>query len=54
VREDIIVIKAGIVDKKLYYLPKRLVERYDGHNFLFRLTKEEAKSQYEIDEKWFE
>jgi hypothetical protein len=49
VRGDIIVTKAGIVDKKVYNIPKNLVEGYDSHNLLFRLTKEDAKSQYETD-----
>jgi hypothetical protein len=49
VRGDIVVTKTGIVDKKVYNIPKNLVQGYDGHNVIFRLTKEEAKNQYEMD-----
>jgi hypothetical protein len=47
VEEGYVVTQAGIVDKITYHLPKNLVERYDGHNLLFRITKEEAKSKYD-------
>jgi hypothetical protein len=35
--------------KKVYKIPKSLVEGYDGHNLLFKVTKDDAKSKYEID-----
>ena len=49
VRGDIIITKAGIADKKIYNIPKNLVEGYDGHNLLFQVTKDEAKRMYETD-----
>ena len=49
VRGNIIVTKTEIINKKVYSIPKSLVQGYDGHNLIFRLTKEEAKSQYEKD-----
>jgi hypothetical protein len=49
VEQDYVVTQAGVVDKITYHLPKNLVERYDGHNLIFRITKEEAKSKYGID-----
>ena len=49
VEDEYVVTQAGIVDKITYHLPKNLVKDYDGHNLLFRITKEEAKSKYGID-----
>jgi hypothetical protein len=49
VEEDYIFTQAGVLDKVTYHLPKNLVERFDGHNLLFRITKEEAKRKYGID-----
>lgn len=49
VEQEYVVTQAGVVDKITYHLPKNLVERYDGHNLLFRITKDEAKSKYGID-----
>ena len=49
IENEYVVTQAGVVDKITYRLPKNLVERYDGHNLLFRITKEQAKSKYGID-----
>jgi hypothetical protein len=49
VEDEYVVTQAGVVDKITYHLPKNLVKDYDGHNLLFRITKEEAKSKYGID-----
>jgi hypothetical protein len=46
VRQNLVITKAGVVDKEVYSIPKNLVEKYDGHNLWFRVTKEEAESQY--------
>lgn len=48
VRQDNVITKAGVVDKEVYSFPTSLVERYDGHNLWFRVTKEEAESVYKI------
>ena len=48
VRQDNVITKAGVVDKEVYSFPKNLVERYDGHNLWFKVTKEEAESLYKI------
>jgi hypothetical protein len=48
IRQDNVITKAGVVDKEVYSFPKNLVERYDGHNLWFRVTKEEAESLYKI------
>jgi hypothetical protein len=49
VEQDYVVTQAGVVDKITYHLPKNLVETYDGHNLVFNITKEQAKSKYGID-----
>ena len=46
VTQDNVITKAGVVDKETYCIPKSLVEGYDGHNLLFRATKEEAENMY--------
>lgn len=43
VEADHVVTKKGIVDKDKFYLPKNLVERIDGHNVRFRISKEDAQ-----------
>ena len=48
IRLDNVVTKAGVVDKEVYSIPKNLVERYDGHNLWFRVTKEDAENIYKI------
>ncbi len=40
---ETVVTKKGVLDKDKFYLPKNLVEAYDGHNLRFRITKEEAQ-----------
>ena len=49
VEQDTVTTVAGVVDKITYRLPKSLVDRYDGHNIWFRITKDEAKAKYGID-----
>ena len=44
VQREIVVTKKGIVDKDKFYLPKMLVERYDGHKVFFSITKEDAEN----------
>jgi hypothetical protein len=46
VTQDNVITKSGVVDKETYCIPKSLVEGYDGHNLLFRVTKEEAETMY--------
>ena len=50
IRLDNIITRAGVVDKEVYSIPKNLVERYDGHNLWFRVTKEDAENIYKIKE----
>ena len=44
VQPEIVVTKKGIVDKDKFYLPKMLVERYDGHKVFFSNTKEDSEN----------
>jgi hypothetical protein len=46
ITQDNVITKSGIVDKETYCIPKSLVEGYDGHNLLFKVTKEEAENMY--------
>lgn len=46
VRQNLVITKAAVVDKEGYSIPKNLVEKYDGHDLWFRVTKEEAESRY--------
>jgi hypothetical protein len=39
VRQNLVITKASVVDKEVYSIPKNLVEKYDGHNLWFRVTK---------------
>ena len=48
IRLENVITKAGVVDKEVYSIPKNLVERYDGHNLWFRVTKEDAENIYKI------
>ena len=44
----IITVK-GIAHKKTYYIPKYLVEGYDGHNLWFKVSKNELKNTFARD-----
>ncbi|HYF99318.1 MAG TPA: hypothetical protein VD815_04445 [Candidatus Saccharimonadales bacterium] len=46
VTQDNVITKSGVFDKEIYCIPKSLVQGYDGHNLLFRVTKEEAENKY--------
>jgi hypothetical protein len=44
IEPEIVVTKKGVVDKDKFYLPKNLVERFDGHKVWFKITKEDAQN----------
>lgn len=44
VEPEIVVTKKGVVDKDKFYLPKKLVERFDGDKVWFSITKEDAQN----------
>ncbi|MFL6420489.1 MAG: hypothetical protein ACJ71P_13950 [Nitrososphaeraceae archaeon] len=35
---DTVITEKGITDKKRFYLPKSLVDKFDGHNLWFRIA----------------
>jgi hypothetical protein len=44
VEPEIVVTKRGLVDKDKFYLPKTLVESFDGDKVWFSITKEDAQN----------
>jgi len=44
-----VLTQKGVANKKRFYLPKYLIEGYDGHNLIFKISKEEAKSRFMRD-----
>ena len=45
---EYIITQKGNVAKDRFYIPKNLVERFDGDTVYFKITKEEAK-EYKKD-----
>ena len=45
---EFIVTQKGTVDKEQYYIPKNLVDHFDGSTVFFTVTEDEAK-QYKRD-----
>jgi hypothetical protein len=43
---DTVITEKGITDKKRFYLPKSLVDKFDGHTLWFRITEDEAYNTY--------
>jgi hypothetical protein len=43
---DTVLTEKGITDKKRFYLPKSLVDRFDGHTLRFNITEDEAYNTY--------
>jgi hypothetical protein len=41
-----VITEKCIADKDRFYLPKSLIDRFDGHNLWFRIAKDEANSKY--------
>jgi hypothetical protein len=48
ISREYVITQKGIVDKERYYIPKNLLERFDGDTVYFKITKDEAK-QYKRD-----
>ena len=45
---EYIITQKGNVSKERFYIPKNLVERFDGDTVYFKITKDESK-QYKRD-----
>jgi hypothetical protein len=43
---DTVITEKGIVDKDRFYLPKELVDKFDGHTIWFNITEDEANNTY--------
>ncbi len=43
---DTVVTEKGIADKNRFYLPKNLVDRFDGHTIWFNITEDETNNTY--------
>jgi hypothetical protein len=43
---DTVITEKGITDKKRFYLPKSLVDKFDGHTIWFKITEDEAYNTY--------
>jgi hypothetical protein len=41
---DTVVTEKGIADKNRFYLPKNLVDRFDGHAIWFNITEDETNN----------
>ena len=48
ISREYVITQKGTVDKEKYYIPRSLIERFDGGTVYFKLTKDEAK-QYKRD-----
>jgi uncharacterized protein (TIGR02271 family) len=44
--QDYVLVQRGMLNKEKFYLPKDLVESYDGHTLHFRISEEDAKSRF--------
>ena len=44
---DIVINEKGIIaDKDRFYLPKNLIDKFDGHTLWFKITENEANNTY--------
>ena len=46
VDDNYILVQRGIINKEKFYIPRDLVEGYDGDIVRFRITEEDAKSRF--------
>ncbi len=43
INDDVIITTKGLISKKRYILPKKLVDSFDGNILYFKIMKAEAK-----------
>jgi hypothetical protein len=43
IKDDMIITKKGLINKKRYFVPKKLVDKFDGDILYFKIMKAEAK-----------
>ena len=44
--DTVMITEKGIADKNRFYLPKSLIDRFDGHTLWFNITEDEANNTY--------
>ena len=47
--QDYVLVQKGMINKEKFYIPKNMVESYDGNVLRFNITKEEVKNRYMRD-----
>jgi len=45
-RQDYVLVQKGMINKEKFYIPKNMVESYDGSVLRFNISKEEVKNRY--------
>lgn len=48
IKDDLIITKKGLINKKIYFLPLKLVDKFDGDILYFKIMKAEAK-QFQLN-----
>jgi hypothetical protein len=43
---DTVITEKGIADKNRFYLPKNIVDKFDGHTLWFSIIEDEAYNTY--------
>ena len=49
-----LVVERGLVNKEFFYMPKDLVESYDGKTVNFKISEEEIEKKYVNKDNLFE
>jgi uncharacterized protein (TIGR02271 family) len=47
--QDYVLVQKGMISKEKFYIPKNMVESYDGSVLRFNISKEEVKNRYMRD-----
>src|ERR671927_433584 len=47
--QDYVLVQRGMINKEKFYIPKNMVESYDGSVLRFNISKEEVKNRYMRD-----
>ena len=43
IKDDTIITEKGFINKKRYFLPKKLIDKFNGNILYFKIMKAEAK-----------
>src|ERR671933_333108 len=44
--QDYVLVQKGMINKEKFYIPKNMVESYDGSVLRFNISKEEVKNRF--------